>query len=316
MTQAKGYKGRLVFDYESTFGVDPVSPVGVGLPFNSFDVMAKQTLVDPATITGRRDPVVPISGNVSVDGSLVIPVGVIDIGYWLKATLGAAASSGTNPNYTHVFKTTNVPPSLVLEKGFTDIGQYFKYNGCKVSSFKLPFGGDGELTATVEIMGAKETRGTVEYDSTPDAVVFTRLNQFQGSIKEGGSALTGSVVSGEFTINNNLDGSIYTVGSSGQRGSIPEGLLAANGTLKTLFKDRTLIDKGAAGTESSLEVIFTIDVNTSLSFLFPEIRYELTSPPISGPAGVMVDMSWRAYYQNDAGNSAVVVTLKNSKATY
>lgn len=315
MPQAKGYKGRLVLDYESTYATDPVSPVGIGLPFNSLDVTAKQTLVDPATITGRRDAVAPIPGNISVDGSLVVPIGIIDIGYWLKGLLGAPTTTGST-NYTHVFKTAAVPPSLVLEKGFTDITQYFKYNGCKISNFKLPFGGDGELTASMDIMGAKETAGTTEYDSTPTAVTFNRLSQFQASIKEGGSALTGSVMSGEFTINNNLDGSIYTVGSSGQRGSIPEGLLAANGTIKTLFQDRTLIDKGSAGTESSLEVIFTIDSNNSLSFLFPEIRYERISPPISGPAGVMVDLAWRAYYQNDVGNSAVIVTLKNTQATY
>lgn len=314
MTQARGYLGRLVLDFETTFGSNPVTAAGKKLPFNSLEVSGSQNLIDPATITGTRNPVAPGKGNLSVDGGITIPMDLNAIGYWLKAMFGAPTTTGAGP-YTHVFKVGSSQPSVVLEKGFTDIGQYMLYNGCKISTFKTSFGGDGELTAQMDIMGAKETIGATEYDATPDAVELNRLNNFQASLKEGGVAFA-TATSGDFNLDFGLDGDQYTIGANGARGDIPEGILNITGSLKTLFADATLLNKGVNGTKSSLEVAFTLSADASLTFLFPEIVYERKTPPISGPAGVSTELGWRAFFGNDVNASAVVVTLKNSIASY
>lgn len=312
--QAKGFMGRLGFDIETTFGQNPVAPDCKVLPINKIELAGKQSIITTSTITGNRNPVEPGRGRITADGSLEAPVDLTAFGWWLKAMFGAATDSGASAPYTHVFKPGNTQPSLVLEKAFTDIGQYFRYNGCKVSSFKLAFGGDGELVANFDIKGASETRGTSAYDTTPTTVVMNRLNNFQATLKEGGSTI-GTVSSGDFTVDFGLDGDQYTVGNGNSRGDIPEGILKVTGTLKVLFTDATLIDKGINATESSLELAFTNGAN-SLTFKFPEIQYERTSPTITGPAGVSVDLAWSAYYQNSADAAAIVATLVNSVATY
>ena len=312
--QAKGFMGRLGLDIETTFGVSPTTKSCKILPFNKLEIVGKQSLISTSTITGNRNPVQQGLGRVTADGSAEVPVDYTAFGWWLKSMFGPATDSGASAPYTHVFKPSNTQPSLVLEKAFTDIGQYFLYNGCKVSSLKLSFGGDGELVATLEFKGASETRGTVAYSATPTTVVMNRLNNFQAALKEGGSTI-GTVTSGDFTIDFGLDGDQYTVGNGNSRGDIPEGILKVSGTLKALFTDASLIDKGINATESSLELAFTSGTN-SLAFKFPEIQYERTSPTITGPAGVSVDLAWSAYYQDSADAAAVVATLKNAVATY
>lgn len=302
-------------DYESAFGTNPTTTAGKKLPFNALEVTGSQNLIDPATITGTRNPVEPGKGNLAVDGNITVPMDLDAIGYWLKAIFGAPTTTGASAPYTHVFKVGNVQPSFVLEKGFTDIAQYFRYNGCKVSTFKVSFGGDGELTAQMDVMGAKETISSSEYDSTPDEIVSNRLNNFQASLKEGGVAIA-TATTGEMNLDMGLDGDQYTIGANGSRGDIPEGILNVTGTLKTLFQDATLINKGANNTKSSLEIAFTKSASESLTFEYPEIIYERKTPTISGPAGVVAELSWRAFNATDSDKSVVIVTLVNSVASY
>ncbi len=234
---------------------------------------------------------------------------------FMKCHAAAATATAGVDKYSHVFKVTDAQPSLVLEKGFTDIDKYFLYNGCKIGSFKLPFGDEGELVASMDIIGAKEAISDSEYDSSAVEVVIDRVNAFQAEIFEAGVS-SGIISSGEINFGSNLDGNQYVIGGGGERGDIPEGVFTFGGTLKTLFTDTSLIDKGANATETSIELKFTSGANKSLSFKFNEVLFDCSSPAISGPAGVMVDLNYRAYFGDDAGASAAIVTLVNDVASF
>lgn len=314
MAQARGYMGQVLLDFETAFKTPPVTPAGKIMPFNTFEVTGKRSSVDPKAITGTRNPVEPIKGNLSVEGSIVVPVGLQDVGWWLKAMFGAPTTTGTT-NYTHKYKIGNAQPSLVLQKGFTDAGKYYLYKGCKISTLKMSFGGDGELTASMDILGATEEAGTTTYDAAATTVPLQRLNNFQASIKEGGTAIS-TVLSGELNINFGLDGDSYVIGAGGTRGDIPEGIVTVSGSLKTLFTDTSLVDKGINNAESSLELSLSLDANNSLTFTVPELFYEHNTPPLSGPAGVVAELNWKGFYANGADASAIVFTLKNSVASY
>lgn len=440
MTQARNYKSKLVLDFETTFGANPGSAAGLIMPFNACEILEKQNLIEVGTIRGNRNPVQPVLGRKSVDGSLTVPMDYNAIGYWLKSLLGdptttnlstagyltgaisvddtigtwtavtdgsfnitingsanditglnfstdsdmddvaariqaairvvatggftlatvtytastkyfkitsgtlgtassvallTAAASGTNisgasfmkcaaspaaatagvTQYQHLFKVGDSQPSLVLSKEFSDISQYFLYNGCKISTFQHAFGEDKEYVASMEVMGAGRTLSGSAYDGSATEVTLDRINGFQASLKEGGST-SAIVTGGDFTINAGLDGNQYVLGSTGKRGDIPEGIMQVSGTIAALFTDATLLNKGINATESSLEVIYTKDTVTSLSFEFPEIQYEVTDPVVTGPVGAMVNLAWRGFYTNDADASAVVVTLKNTTIDY
>ena len=314
MAQARGYMGQLMLDFETAFGVNPTTAAGKIMPFNSLELVGSQNLIDPATITGTRNPVEPGKGNLSVSGSMTIPMGLKDIGWWLKGMYGAPTTTGTT-NYTHKYKVGNTQPSLVVQKGFTDLGKYMVYNGVKIGTFKLGFGGDAELTASMDLVGATETINSTTYDAAATSVQLQRLNNFQASIKEGGVSVA-NILSGEIDLDFGLDSTQYVIGKNGTLGDIPEGIIKVSGNIKALFTDTTLLEKGINNTESSLEVAFTIDANNSLTLSIPELIYERKTPPISGPSGVVVDLNWKGHYTDGADASAMVVTLKNSVATY
>lgn len=314
MTQAQGAQGRLVFDYEPAFGQNPAVKAGKVLPFNTFDVKSKQNLKDVATITGSRNPVAPAPGNISVDGNIVVPVDETGIGYWLKGLFGNPATAGSADPYQHIFKIGTTQPSMILEKGFTDIGQYALLNSCKISSFKMGFGGEDELTASMTIMGAKEVLSPVPYTTSPSNIILSRFTNLQASIEEGGTAIA-NITKGEFTIDTGLDGTQYTIGNGGFRSDIPVGIYKISGSITALFDGPVLLEKALSGTKSSLKVKFSAD-KRSLEFLFPEITYERSTPGITGPAGVLITLPFHAFYQSNTDNSAVKVTLVNGIAGY
>lgn len=323
--QAKGFKGRLVFDYESSFGVSPSTKKGSVLAYNTLEVTGKQTLITPATIRNSRHQAQPAKGNTSVDGSVQIPFDISQIGYILKGLFGAPTTVSAGSTYAtsykkHTFIPAAEQPSMVIEKGFTDLGQYYLYNGCKLSKFKLPFGGDGELVATVDIMGSQETVSANAYVPTPVTLPFDRLNNFQSTIKENGTVL-GIVSKGEINIDMGLDGNQYTIGGGGVRGAIPEGLVAVTGSLTVLFTDMNLLKKAFDGTTTSLELSYitkglTTDLNKKLTIEVPELVFERTSPTITGPAGVSVDLNWQAFYNTGTDATSIKIELINDIEKY
>lgn len=314
MAMAKGYLSQVAMDFETTFGADPGAPNGLAIPINTFDVKGSRNLNTAATITGNRNPVEPFVGNNSVTGNAVIPVDVLAMGYWLKAMFGAPTTTGTG-TYTHTFKVGTSQPSLVLEKKFaTATATYMKLNGCKVSRFGITAGGDAELTASVDIEGAKETVGTTAYDATLTAIALTRFNQFQAAIKEGGSTLS-NCTNFAFDLAFNLDTDVYVIGGNGYRGDIPEGIVGVSGNLTALFENTTLLTKAINNTETSLEISFTNGTNV-LRFTFPEVLLQMNTPGITGPQGVRIELPWQAYYGNHADATAVKVELINSQASY
>jgi len=314
LVQARGFRSRLVVDFETAFGQEPATPSGRIMPFNSNALKSSQNLSDPGTIVGTRNPVQPFLGNITVDGDIVVPVDVRAFGWWLRAMFGVPVTTEVEDFYSHVFKINDSQPSLVMEKQFRDLSEYSKFNGCKVSSFEMSFGGDGELTSTLGFMGSKESLGDSPYDSDPVSIPFTRFHNYQASIIEGGSGIA-DVVDGSISVDFGLDGDQYCIGDNGVRGSIPEGIVSVSGNLKCLFDNTSLLEKAIAGTKSSLQIKFTHG-NYSLAFSVGELIFERNTPGIDGPAGIMVELPWKAFYDEGADESALTVELVNDIASY
>ena len=229
----------------------------------------------------------------------------------------------TKPYFEHVFKIDDQDSlgSFVLERGFTDLStpQYARAVGCKINTMEITVGGDGELLATLGIIGADETIETTAYDAegaAPTAISWStaRYQQFDASIKEGGST---SNVLNEFTfrMDNALDTDSFVIGGSGKRRALPEGIAGVGGSIVALFEDDTILAKAEGNTESSLEVTFTSGSN-SLVIDVNELKYQHRSPAIPGPAGIRLNLDWQGYYDDDTSTSAVVVTLTNQQAAY
>lgn len=314
MGQALGANTKLLLDFESAFGQNPAAKTGRIVPFNTFSVQSKQNEKDSGVITGSRNPRAKVRGNVAVDGTAVVPLEEKAIGYWLKGLFGAPATTGAADPYSHVFKIGSASPSMLFEKQFADLGQYSLINGCRVNNFKVSFGGEDELTASIDLLGKSEVFSATAYQAAPAEIALSRFTNLQAVVEEDGSPIA-TVTKGDFTISANLDGGQYNVGGQGLRGDIPAGVYKTSGNITALFDGTALMNKAINGTESSLKIKFISGAH-SLEFFFPEISYERTTPGITGPAGVLITLSFNAFYDNNADNSAVKVTLMNGVSTY
>lgn len=320
MAQAIGTKGILAIQEETTFKTDPVTPDTKKVHFISESLKSSRNLIDSNTIQGSREASKPTLGNKDVSGSISLELQAY-MALLLKAAFGDVTTTGIGP-YTHTFKVGSSLPSLLIEKGFTDIAQYFKYNGCKVNKFGLSVKPEGFQDVSLDFIGAKETVGSTSFDTTPTDLGKQSFNGFLiGTIEEGGAAIANVVSIDGLSLENNLDGSVYVIGGQGERNSLPEGKVKVSGTLKAMFENLTLYNKAITSTESSIKVKYLFGdgfgsaVNESLELFIPELIYSPNAPVVSGPGGVYVELPFTAYYENSATATTMQAILKNTQAT-
>jgi len=307
-------KGALALAFETTYGVTPTLPAAYKIPFNSNTLTAKQTLIDPNTITGRRDPVEPGMGQIDVSGSLTLPLDVRNIGLILNGMFGEPTTTGSGP-YTHVWKVHDDMPSMTLEKSFSDLGEYATYPGCKISKFTLNTAvGNNETTYNLDVMGADEILANSSMSANPSELKLLRFNQFQAAVEEGG-VLLATCRQLDLDFDFGLDGDTWCLNGKGTRGDIVEGIIQPTGTIEALFKDATLLDKAIAGENTSLKLTFKREEH-SLEFLLPELLFERATPTIEGPKGLLLSMGFRSFYRDNYENTSIQVTLKNDVESY
>ncbi|MBP2655795.1 MAG: hypothetical protein H6Q73_3364 [Firmicutes bacterium] len=314
MSRAKGYNSQLALGYETTYGSTPTSVIGYNMPFSQSKIGITQKTIDSTTIRGRRDKDEPAVGNIDVSGSIVVPIDQIGIGYWLRAMFGTPTTTGSADPYTHVFKVTDSQPSLVLEQQYSDIPAYEMYNGCKVNKFSFTYGGDNELTATIDLLGAKRMLGTATFASTLADLSLTKFSNFQGAIEEGGSQLA-IVTEASLTADFGLDANSYAIGGGGCRTALPEGYLQVSGNIKAFFEDTVLLNKAINNTQTSLNFKFTDDTY-SLGFYMEEAIFQQASPGIENEKGILINLPFKAFYKSGTGSSIIVATLVNSQSAY
>ncbi|WP_312516273.1 phage tail tube protein [Anaerospora sp.] len=314
MSRAKGYNSQLAMAYEQAYGQTPGTPAGYNMPFNQAKIGITQNLIESATIRGRRDKQQPVIGNVDVSGSLVVPLDQVGTGYWLRSMFGNPVTTGASAPYTHVFKVTDSQPSLVLEQQYPDIPAYEKYNGCKINKFSFTYGGDAELVANIDIIGARRTIGSAPFAANLTEVPLVRFNNFQGVVEEGGAQLA-TVTEATLNVDFGLDNNTYTIGGGGYRTDLPEGVLQVSGTIKAFFSDTVLLNKAINNTKTSLKFKF-VNGNHNLQFYMEEVVFEQTSPGIESDKGITINLPFKAFYANGGSGSIIVATLVNNQMSY
>lgn len=318
MTQARGSSGQILIQKESVYKTAPGSPATVAIPFISETLRQSRNLHQSTVITSNRNPTQPSRGNVDVAGGIVTETGA-NIAILFEAVLGSTTTTGSDP-YTHTIKVGDLS-SWLIEKGFTDINQYFLYLGCKVSSMSMDITSEGFQQVTFDFMGATEAVTGSTYDSSETNFAKVSFDGFSASLEEGGSTIANVKSITGLTISNGLDGDSYVIGGAGTRQDLPDGVVSVSGTVSALFENLTLYTKALNHTESSLEVTFTNGDglgsagNESFVLKIPELVYAPDAPVISGPTGVLVELPFQGFYTNAAEASTMQVIIKNQIAT-
>jgi hypothetical protein len=74
-------------------------------------------------------------------------------------------------------------PSYTLEVGMPKVPAFFVHAGVKLTSIALEFTRSGPAAATISAIAQGETRFGTTQGGTPTSLTFSRISQFQGSIK-------------------------------------------------------------------------------------------------------------------------------------
>jgi hypothetical protein len=236
------------------------------------------------------------------------------------ATAESLDSVESKPWWKHTFKIDPSAslPSFVLETGFTDLASaaYQRLVGCKVNSMGIDMGGDGELTASVNVLGVSGSLETTAYDASVTAIepFNERWNQLDSGASEGGSTVEVVSTVG-FQFNNNLDPDSFVIGGQGKRRAAPAGIAGVGGTISALFEDTTILTKAVNQTESSMKVMYVNSMET-IAFQFDEVMYQDNGPAVGGPEGVMLDLEFQAFYGDGSNESALVVEIVNQQGAY
>jgi hypothetical protein len=314
---------QLMIAEETVWGTTLATPVGIVIPVSGIGgEWYRRNLIDNPELRGNRNPASPVRGNVVVNGSFQVPLHLDAIGWILKHGVGKQDTTGTTSPYIHTGKINwsdgtedlDLPVGLSVEVGFTDIGQYHVYDGCRINSLAVSATSEGVCVFDVGVVGQGVTQGVASMDASPTTYTSSAIDHFAATIKEGGGATT-IVTDVSLSLNNNLDTSMYVIGGAGSLGDLPTGMASVTGSLTALFQSDALLTKGRSHTESSLELTWTSGTD-SLVLTVPELVYEPAAPTISGPAGVKASMNFRGYYANGAKATALEYVLTNTVATY
>lgn len=313
MARAYGWSARLLFGFEPSYGQSPASSTYHLMPFISSTLDSEQGLIESNVLGLGRDPTTPFQDVINVDGDVVVPVDLRNIGYWLKALLGAPKTTETKP-YQHEFISGQTTlPSISLEVGLPDVPDYPLFVGVRVNSMAFNFQRSGEAQVTISMMGQGEISSPKTRDPKPLEAVYSRFSQFQGSIKQSNQLLA-DVTSASLTYSNNLE-KIETIRNDGKVEAIDPGIASLKGSLSVRYGNSTLMDLARAGTPLDLELGYQIDKDRQLQIIAHEVYLPKPKRSINGPGGIEASYDFQGAKDQSLGKM-LTIKLTNDVKEY
>ena len=313
MPRAIGANSRLLMIPEVTYGTAPGGHWR-RVPFLSCNLGAEQPLLDADVIGlgGNRDPAAPFFDTVTVEGDVVVPVDLINIGHWLRLLLGAPTTTGTNPNFTHTFGSGAATlPSQAIEIGYPDVPNFDVCAGVRSDALEIDFSPTGPATATIKLIAQGSTRSGSSSGGTPVAAAYTAFNKAQGSISRAGSALA-QVTGARLAYSNSVE-AVRTIRADRKIEGADPGIARATGQITARFADTTLLTQAQNNAPAEFAFSYAIDANRSLTFTLHEVYLALAKTPVEGPAGVEASFEFRAAF-NATATRMMTAALKNQQA--
>lgn len=315
MPRAIGANSKLYMAVETAYGTPPGGDWRL-LPFVSCTLGAEQPLLD-ADVIGvgtNRDPAAPFRDILTVAGPVVVPVDLNNIGHWLRLLLGPPTTTGTAPDYEHVFVSGEPElPSNSIEIAFPDVPNFDLISGVRADTFEIDVSPSGAATATVGLIAQGSTRGTTSVAGTPPAHPYLPFNKAQGSIKRKAAPLA-QITGGRVAFTNAIE-AVRTIRNDLKLEGADPGIARATGQVTSRFADTLLFDDAAGGAPIELEFGYTISASRSLTVVLHEAYLALARTPIEGPAGIEAAYEFRAAF-NAAAGRMMTVTLRNAVESY
>ena len=297
MTYAIGATSGLSYIPEVTFGTTPSTPQMINVPMISTTIdFSKDTINDPTIISDRMERNEK-HGNKHVAGNIVVTAQHAQYDDWLEAVLGGTWT-------TNVLKvagaTGGTPRSFTIEQGFTDVGQYRAFTGCRFNTWEISGAVNSYVTETFGIVGKDMTIAQTPLDSTPTAVVANKpgLSLLGGTLTLGGSQVTVTALT--LNHNNNMTG-LFGVNSTSAVG-INWAEAVTTGSMTFYFED--LVQYNRFLTETTCAGVITMTDGTGTHTInIPKIKFNTASLAVPGPGVLYMTMNYKALYDSTLGST-------------
>jgi len=237
----------------------------------------------------------------------------------LEGALGAKATTGAGPDYTHTLTPANTLPYYTVYRSIGTSLLMEQFNDCKVNELTISTEAGGPLTASADIIGRSALRLAAPPGSLPAISTQAPYSMNEAAVSVAGSA-TSLVSSFELTITNNVstqqtdDAIVYDV---------VEGLREVTIGYRMIFETLDEYNKfhygAVGGTVQSVNLIniplvftFAKSASNEISFTMTNTVYE-EYPVQPDPGGDPIVVDVRARTQRVA--SVVTAVVKGQSAT-
>lgn len=228
------------------------------------------------------------------------------------ATLSGGSASGPT-NHVFVGGAQSLPSGSV-EIGLPEVPSFGMNFGGVANTLSIDLQRSGQLNATIGMICQGENPPEPSTAAgTPSESAVTRFNQFTGHVTRDGVTL-GDVVSGKFSLSNNLD-KVEVIRPDGRIAGADPGMLMAGVEIAVRFGDHKLLDLATAGTPVELVFQWTISATKRLRIAVHNARLPKPKRPITGPGGVQATFAGMGSKHPTLGKT-LTVTLINDVASY
>lgn len=324
-TQAQGVNAVLAWVRETVWGTTPTTPAMIAIPFETESLSHAQTRIQRSNLSATRNPRKPTTGRAGAQGDVSVLLNPMAHGYLLADQLGAPVTTGAGSPYTHTYKVgTAAPVGATLEKGFTDVPSYHPFTGSRGVGLTLKVGDSGPVEAAFRYACKGEgTASGTPLDASPTELADVPFDAGNANvtITEGGASIA-TVTTLEVAVEIEAGTDSYAIAGAGARAALPVGNMKVTGKITALFDSLTLYQKAKAGTESAIVISLAhgtgagTEGNEKITLTLPEIVYDTNTPAVQGPAGVLWEGPFTAYYDNNADATALKVELMNAHPAY
>ena len=319
----RGSSAVALWKQESSYGV-AASGNYARLPFYSDNIEEKQALADDPllglALQNPLDPSDPAPDLPAAAGQVVWPLDLAFVGFALDMVMGAPVTSGSNPDYQHIFSSgLAVIPHWTRE---IQLGASLFSQVTGVIGKKMTFNigrKAGYDTVAVDYLGKKETKLISSGGGTPAAMparvpLIAALPIFKLD-----SVQLGDLISATIVFDNGIVEQDYLGDAAGYPlGHDTDGVPSLTGSIKVRLRTPTLWDQAKqlpAALDSALgEFLWQISASRSLLLSIGKMWFEPAGAPIANKGRIEQTFNFRG--SQGASTAMLVATLKSPTATF
>jgi hypothetical protein len=315
---------------ETTFGTSPT--VTRFLEFNNETVQQTIARIDSSGLrVGRRveRSTQWVVGRKDIAGDIEFEVQQQGMGLLFKHAMGAVASSQPNVGSAPTAWEHTFTVGALDGKSFThQIGvasadgtqRAFTYAGCKIPKWDLSCAVDGLLLFKPTINGISETSATAMAAASYAASSFPLM--FSGATITLPGGAVGNISKFDLSADNGLKTDRYFMSSSAaftKKEQLEDQLRAYTGSIDVEFDDLTAYNLFVNGTLGSMTAFFVGTniasiYNYALEVTMPAVRFDGTSPDVSGPGIVTMSMPF-VCLDDGAGTGGLQLKYRTTDST-